>query len=200
MVRWSLIFVSMFALLGTGCGGNESPESRPKTQATTSLSMDSSPPDTAKMDTSTVPADEGAGSASSDPDDQPTAPAEGETDASDRTLTDAQKNRIGGRLQRLIRREEGGSRPVEPVGSRGGASVYEVLIKCDDPDALREAGIPLGSVQGNVITARLTIDQIRTAATVDAVGGIQAAIQQETHEKSREGDMEVQPMDQEDGS
>jgi hypothetical protein len=91
-------------------------------------------------------------------------------------------------------------RTVDSVGTRGGASVYEVIIKTDAPDALREAGIPLNSVQGSIATSRLTINQILKAATVDGVGGIEAATRQETHEKKRDGQIETQPTGQEGGS
>lgn len=100
------------------------------------------------------------------------------------TLTDTQKKRIGPRLKRLIRGET--SEP-QPVGQRGQASIYEVILRCDDPDALRNADIPLSSVQGNVITARLSIDQILKAATVDAVGGIQAAQEYRMHDANPGG-------------
>jgi hypothetical protein len=107
---------------------------------------------------------------------------------SGRMLTKLQKKRIGPRLQRLIRGKDlTGPQSIEPVGKRGGASVYEVLIYGDNPDALREAGIPLGTVQGGLMTARLTIDQILKAAMVDAVQNIQAATKQQMHRQTTKG-------------
>lgn len=104
------------------------------------------------------------------------------------TLTDAQKKRIGPRLRRLIRGEEAGPRPVEAVGTRGDAPVYGIIIYCDDAGALRDAGIPLSTVQGEIISARLTINQIREAATIEVVDAIRAGTkqQQQLHSEPRE--------------
>jgi hypothetical protein len=202
MVRWSVVFVSLLVVFGMGCGGEQSSDAGSGAQSGSSRSADTVSTDTTKMDATKMdstndPSDAEASAPSTT--DAARASDGGET-ASGRTLSTAQKNRIGGRLQRLIRGEEGGARPVKPVGSRRGESVYEVTIKTDNPDALREAGIPLGTVQGSIATARLTIDQILTAAAVDGVGGIQAAVQQETHQEDRSGDMEVQPMGGNDSS
>ena len=89
-------------------------------------------------------------------------------------LTDAQKNRIGPTLRRLLRGDSLALDRVEPVGTRDGEPVYSVTVECDDAAALRAADVPLTSVQGDIVTARWTPDQIRTAAAVEAVRMIQA--------------------------
>lgn len=54
-----------------------------------------------------------------------------------------------------------------------GVTVYSVILRSNTPEVLRDAGLPLNSVQGDVITARLSITQLRTAARLDAVRRIE---------------------------
>jgi len=104
------------------------------------------------------------------------------TDTSDpKPLTATEKKRLGPTLQRLLRADSLALNRLDPVTTRDGSPVYEVFIECDDPTELRDAGLPLTSVQGALITARLTVDQIRTAATMEAVRSIRAATQLEPH-------------------
>lgn len=91
------------------------------------------------------------------------------------TLTDAQRNRLGPRLQRMMASASRPSDDVEPVGTRNGVPIYSVTVQCSDAEALRRANLPLNSVQGSIITARWTLQDIRTAATIEEVQRIQAA-------------------------
>lgn len=171
-----------------GCGSDQSPgdasQETPTSADTTEVASSSTAPDETDSEMESRQEE----TSSSENEAEETSAGNGEENSSSAPdLTDDQKKRIGGRLQRLIRGDEEGPRPVEAVGSRGGRSVYEVIIQCDDPDALRDAGIPLNTVQGALITARLTIDQILEAATVKAVDAIRAATKQQLHsEEPRE--------------
>lgn len=71
---------------------------------------------------------------------------------------------------------------VQPVGERDGEKIYSVLIRSQNPEALREAGIPLNSVVGETITARLTIEEILTAASTDGVDSIRTDKQLDPHQ------------------
>ena len=102
------------------------------------------------------------------------SPAAADTTMPVDTLTTAQRNRIGPRLQQLLTSK---ARPyrVEPVGTRDGTPIYSVTIRSSDAEAFREAGLSVTSVQGDIITARLTVEEIRRAATVPSVQAIRAA-------------------------
>ena len=63
----------------------------------------------------------------------------------------------------------GGIRKTRPVGEREGEQVYSVLIEGADTGTLQDADIPLVSAAGGVVTARLTADQIRRAASIEDV-------------------------------
>lgn len=169
----SFACVGLCALLVAGCGDDPSParsSESPSPESTATPEPES--PDTAASDT-TASGREAPGDS---PSDDTTAATE--TPAPDTTRQTArtadQKNRIGPTLRRLMRGDRRVQRRVEPVGQRDGEPVYSVTIECDRPSALREAGLPLTSVQGDVITARLTLDQVRVAAAVAAVQIIRA--------------------------
>ncbi len=141
--------------LASGCG--EEPESTSETAN----------PDTQ----SSAVAQEGdslagnrAGEASSGPRNSP-----GRQDS----LNAMQKKRLGPALRRLLTGDTlsrpGGIRKTRPVGEREGKQVYSVLIEGADAGTLQDANIPLVSAAGGVVTARLTADQIRRAASIEDV-------------------------------
>ena len=57
----------------------------------------------------------------------------------------------------------------------GEAPRIPVIIRTDDAAALRSAGLPVNATLGSLTTARLTLDQIRSAAQIDAVRLIEAS-------------------------
>jgi hypothetical protein len=94
----------------------------------------------------------------------------------EKALTEAELSKCSPSLRALLQgREPRSVRPVPQSTRADGATVYPVLIRTADPEAVREAGIPLNSVQGPVATARLTLDQIRTAARLEAITRIEAS-------------------------
>ncbi|NBC87341.1 MAG: S8 family serine peptidase [Bacteroidetes bacterium] len=52
---------------------------------------------------------------------------------------------------------------------------YPAIIRTSDAAALRRAGIPVNSVLGSIVTARLTAEDIRTAAGISSIQRIQPA-------------------------
>ena len=93
------------------------------------------------------------------------------------SLNTMQKKRLGPALRRLLTGDTlsrpGGIRKTRPVGEREGEQVYSVLIEGADmgtlAGTLQDANIPLVSAAGGVVTARLTADQIRRAASIEDV-------------------------------
>ena len=80
------------------------------------------------------------------------------------SLSRSEQVKLDRALQRLVSGE-----PLSidqyTTDTREGETVYSVLIQTDDPERLRQSDLPVGSISGNTATARLTVDQIRTAAT-----------------------------------
>lgn len=88
-------------------------------------------------------------------------------------LTAMQKKRLGPAVRRLLTGDTlsrpSDVRKAEPAGQRQGEDVYSVLIEGADVETLQEAGVPVTSTAGGVITARLTTDQIRQVASIQEV-------------------------------
>ena len=98
------------------------------------------------------------------------------------SLTDAERSRLGPVLRRLIAGNTTEMVPIEsqrlkPVGRRGGKKVYPVLIEGTGVDALQKAGLSHVSEAGGLVTARLTADQIRQAASIEDVRRIRVSKQ-----------------------
>lgn len=77
-------------------------------------------------------------------------------------------------LQRVVKGERSSSVPSLQTRTRpDGTTEYAVLLRIENAQAVREAGIPLNSVQGSVATARLSAAELRRAAMLDAVTRIE---------------------------
>lgn len=88
---------------------------------------------------------------------------------SSRELADAERAKLHPMLQRLLEDPSGYAfccdMSVRPDGTR----VYAVIIRSSDPDELRKAGIPLSSVMGDVITARVSLEELRKVIRLPSV-------------------------------
>lgn len=166
-----LLWVVACLLLFAGCGDEQ--EQAPSEAPSSTVPSDTVVADTAGADSATPspPPDTVASSTEAA---STTADSSSPSTALTGPLTDAQRDRIGPTLRRLLRGDSRSLDEVEPVDTRDGEPVYSVTVECDDAAALRAAGVPLTSVQGPIITARWTLDQIRTAAAVGAVNMIRA--------------------------
>ena len=105
------------------------------------------------------------------------------------TLSADALGKLDGELQLLLRSDspiatQGAERPPAlPLLSQtaiaperlGEAPRFPVIIHSDDAAALRGAGLPVNSTLGSISTARLTLDQIRATAQIDAVQFIEAS-------------------------
>ena len=89
------------------------------------------------------------------------------------TLTASEMQKLDPALQRLLQGETLAIDHYSTSERGDGTTLYSVIIRSDQPDALEKAEIPTPSVQEDVITARLTTDEIRRAAQLDAVRRIE---------------------------
>ncbi|PEN11470.1 hypothetical protein CRI94_15675 [Longibacter salinarum] len=89
------------------------------------------------------------------------------------SLTDDEMSKLAPPLQQLVQGEDPSSLPGLDTSTREGETVYAVMLRVSDAEAVREAGIPLNSVMGSVATARLTIEQIKTSARLSSVSRVE---------------------------
>lgn len=88
-------------------------------------------------------------------------------------LTGDEMDKLAPALQRVVQGEEAPPMADLVTSTHDGETVYAVLLRVSDADAVRDAGIPLNSVQGSVATARLTTEQLRSAARLSSVTRIE---------------------------
>ncbi|MGM0705483.1 MAG: hypothetical protein ACQETP_06150 [Bacteroidota bacterium] len=84
-------------------------------------------------------------------------------------MTEAQMEKLAPALQCIVNDEAPAGRPLRTETRADGVTVYPVILRVTDADAVRQAGIPLNSVQGRVATARLSASELRQAAQLDTV-------------------------------
>ncbi len=88
-------------------------------------------------------------------------------------LTRAEKEKLDYHLQRLMTGEVVADNLYNVYTDESGNKRYGVVIIASDPDALSRNGIPTNSVRGQIITAKLTVDEIRRALNIPGVKSIQ---------------------------
>lgn len=86
---------------------------------------------------------------------------------SQEALTDAERAKLDPALRGVF--DDDAPRPDTAIEQGDGTVIYPVVVRTNAPDALREAGLPLGTVLDRVVTARWTREQLRTALQMDEV-------------------------------
>jgi hypothetical protein len=93
--------------------------------------------------------------------------------ASVSTLSQAERAKLDPGLIRLLEGEAGSNDTYDVSLRANGEREYNVILRCSHPDELRSAGIRIGSVFGDVVTARLTISELRKAVALQSVKAVQ---------------------------
>jgi len=93
---------------------------------------------------------------------------------SKRSLTENQLGKLDPTLRRLVQ-EDAPEPPIPSTTRPDGTVAYAVFIRVTDAVRVREAGLPINSVSGNVLTARLSKSEIRKAARLSAVTSIESS-------------------------
>jgi len=88
-------------------------------------------------------------------------------------LTEAEKEKLDYQLQRLMTGEVVADNLFNVYTDESGNKRYGVVITASDPEALGRNGIPINSVSGQIITAKLTLDEIRKVLNIPGVKSIQ---------------------------
>jgi hypothetical protein len=64
---------------------------------------------------------------------------------------------------------------------RDGETAYGVLIRTSDPETLKESDLPFGSPSSEILTARLTIPEIKQAARLGSIVSISNPSEAQLH-------------------
>jgi hypothetical protein len=84
-------------------------------------------------------------------------------------------NKLDARLQLLVEVDAGDGNAPDPVGrNEHGEHLYSVIIRTDNAEHLRDAGLKLDAVIGPIVTARLTKAKILLAAGLESTQSVEA--------------------------
>ena len=87
--------------------------------------------------------------------------------------TDREMAKLDPPLQKLIGGDAIAEGDFDVSNRPGGEKEYGVIIRSSNPEDLRSSGILINSVMGDVITARLTVEEMRRVLTIPSVRAVQ---------------------------
>jgi hypothetical protein len=93
---------------------------------------------------------------------------------SEQALTKGELEKLDPALRRLVQ----GSTPQGAIPSTtrpDGTVAYAAFIRATDAERVREAGLPINSVSGNILTAWLSTSELRKAARLEVVTSIESS-------------------------
>lgn len=97
-------------------------------------------------------------------------------------LTDAERAKLDPALIALLKREDVVEKEYVVSTRADGAKQYAVIIRSTSPEELRAAGIPVEAVVGDVITARVTKEELRKLVALSSVRAVTNSGRDNLHE------------------
>jgi len=88
-------------------------------------------------------------------------------------LTEAERAKLDPGLQSLLAEGTGTESGYDVTVRSDGTREYGVIVRTTDAEQLRAAGIRVQSVFGDVVTVRVTVDELRNVARLPAVRAVQ---------------------------
>jgi hypothetical protein len=90
-------------------------------------------------------------------------------------LTEVERQKLDPLLTTLLRDEKVPESDYDTGLRKDGAREYAVIIRSKNVDEIRQAGIQVGSAFDDVITARVTIQELRKILSLSSVRAVQAS-------------------------
>ncbi len=87
-------------------------------------------------------------------------------------LSKEEKMKLDPSLQRLLLEDDVPDTPYNVKLNAHGHKTYGVIIRCDNPTDLETAGIFINSIHNDIVTAKLTVAEIRKIAALSSVTSI----------------------------
>ena len=88
-------------------------------------------------------------------------------------LTEAERAKLDPGLQSLLAEGTGSEAHYDLSIRTDGTREYGVIVRTTDAEKLRAAGIHVQSVLGDVVTVRVTVDELRDVARLPSVRAVQ---------------------------
>ncbi|HAL55044.1 MAG TPA: hypothetical protein DCP63_00850, partial [Bacteroidetes bacterium] len=96
-------------------------------------------------------------------------------------LTDAEKARLDPALQGLFEAGDTDSSRFDVSNRSDGSKEYGVIIRTANADEIRIAGVVVESVMGDVVTARVTLIELKKILALPSVRSIQNSAKNYPH-------------------
>ena len=96
-------------------------------------------------------------------------------------LTEVERQKLDPPLLMLLRGEAVAESDFDASLRKDGTREYAVIIRSKNADEVKSAGIQVGSVFSDVITARVTIAELRRILSLSSVRAVQASSKNYPH-------------------
>jgi hypothetical protein len=96
-------------------------------------------------------------------------------------LTEVERQKLDPPLLMLLRGEAVAESDFDASLRKDGTREYAVIIRSKNADEVKSAGIKVGSVFSDVITARVTIAELRKILSLSSVRAVQASSKNYPH-------------------
>jgi hypothetical protein len=93
--------------------------------------------------------------------------------ASTTGLTEAERQKLDPPLQRLLTGERVSESEYDIAMRLDGSKEYAVVVRSNNADELKKAGIRVSSVFGDVVTVRVTLEELRKIVGLSTVRSMQ---------------------------
>lgn len=103
--------------------------------------------------------------------------------SSSSNLSAEQMAKLDAPLQRLVSGSGQLSHLLTEVQSPDGEARYAVILRVTDAAAVKSSGLPIASTAGTIMTARLTVSEIRRAAGMAAIVAVETP-ERRVHQKN----------------
>ncbi|NNE45908.1 MAG: hypothetical protein HKN37_04525 [Rhodothermales bacterium] len=103
--------------------------------------------------------------------------------SSSSTLSADQMAKLDAPLQGLVRGDGQLAHLLTEVQSADGKARYAVILRVNDAAAVRSSGLPIASSAGTIMTARLSVSEIRRAAGIAAIVAVETP-ERRVHQKN----------------
>ena len=100
--------------------------------------------------------------------------------SSTRELTDMERQKLDTQLSMILRGDAAES-DVDVGLREDGSKEYGVIIRSKNVEEIKQAGIRIGSAFSDVITARVTIPELRKLLSLPSVRSVQASSKNRLH-------------------
>lgn len=96
-------------------------------------------------------------------------------------VTEEERSKLDPKLLMLFTEERSPDSRLLTTKAPDGTILYSVIVRSESPDDIRALGVMVGSVMGDVITVRVSKDELRKLVSLKSVRQIEASVHDSLH-------------------